>query len=240
MRLAGVERPLGRLAGLGGRVEVRLADLEMDDVAALRLEGSRPGGDLERGLGADVAHPFGDAHLRLRPRWGRPARPGPMVRAVYRRFRTTGRRRLADRDRARIAAMTRFFDLDEANAAIPEVRTILESLRDQRAELIRLRDEVLAHGSEEARSDAPAEANAGRRGGRSGEGPADDAAANPIDTDIRVLRLRMQGVIDRMQAGVVRIDELGITLREIESGLIDFPALATGRQYWIWWRPGSG
>jgi hypothetical protein len=136
--------------------------------------------------------------------------------------------------------MTRFYDLDKANAAIPEVRTILESLRDQRAELIRLRDEVLAQGSEEARSDAPAEANAGRRGRGSGDAPADDANANPIDTDIRVLRLRMQGVIDRMQAGVVRIDELGITLREIESGLIDFPALANGRQIWLCWRLGEG
>ncbi len=121
--------------------------------------------------------------------------------------------------------MTRFFDLDEANAAIPEVRTILESLRDQRAELIRLRDEVLAHGAAdeargEARGDAPAEAR--------------------TDADVRVLRLRMQGVIDRMQAGVVRIDEIGITLREIETGLIDFPALASGRQIWLCWRLGEG
>jgi hypothetical protein len=120
--------------------------------------------------------------------------------------------------------MTRFYDLDEANAAIPEVRTILESLRDQRAELIRLRDEVLAHDADEetrseARSDAPTEAK--------------------IDNDVRVLRLRMQGVIDRMQAGVVRIDELGITLREIETGLIDFPALASGRQIWLCWRLGE-
>jgi hypothetical protein len=50
----------------------------------------------------------------------------------------------------------------------------------------------------------------------------------------------MQGVIDRMQAGVVRIDELGITLREIDSGLIDFPALANGRQIWLCWRLGEG
>jgi hypothetical protein len=135
--------------------------------------------------------------------------------------------------------MTRFFDLDEANATIPEVRSILESLRDQRTELIRLRDEVLARGADEARSDAPAEANARRSGGRSSEGPVEDPAANPIDTDIRVLRLRMQGVIDRMQAGVVRIDELGITLRDIESGLIDFPALASGRQIWLCWRLGE-
>jgi hypothetical protein len=52
--------------------------------------------------------------------------------------------------------------------------------------------------------------------------------------------MRMQGVIDRMQAGVVRIDELGVTLREIETGLIDFPALASGRQIWLCWRLGEG
>jgi hypothetical protein len=52
--------------------------------------------------------------------------------------------------------------------------------------------------------------------------------------------MRMQGVIDQMQAGVVRIDELGVTLRDIESGLIDFPALVTGRQVWLCWRLGEG
>jgi hypothetical protein len=50
----------------------------------------------------------------------------------------------------------------------------------------------------------------------------------------------MQGVIDQMQAGVARIDELGITLRDIETGLIDFPALASGRQIWLCWRLGEG
>ena len=137
--------------------------------------------------------------------------------------------------------MTRFYDLDEANATLPEVRTILESLRDQRAELIRLRDEVLARGEEaEARSDAPTEANVGGGGRRPPEAAGDDSAGDAVDTDIRILRLRMQGVIDRMQAGVVRIDELGITLREIETGLIDFPALASGRQIWLCWRLGEG
>jgi len=43
-----------------------------------------------------------------------------------------------------------------------------------------------------------------------------------------------------MQAGVARIDELGVTLREIETGLIDFPALVTGRQVWLCWRLGEG
>jgi len=127
--------------------------------------------------------------------------------------------------------MTRFYDLDEANDAIPEVRTILEALRDQRAELIRLRDEVLeATGS----TDVAAETAQARE-----EGKTATDASTATDADLRVLRLRMQGVIDRMQAGVVRIDELGITLREIETGLIDFPALASGRQIWLCWRLGE-
>jgi hypothetical protein len=149
--------------------------------------------------------------------------------------------------------VTRFFDLDEANDALPEVRTILESLRDERAELIRLRDQVLLHRSpNDAPASAPTEANVGG-GSRPGEpaespdgggpasspsGPTEDPAAT--DPQVRILRLRMQGVIDRMQAGVARIDELGVTLREIETGLIDFPALASGRQIWLCWRLGEG
>jgi hypothetical protein len=145
--------------------------------------------------------------------------------------------------------MTRFFDLDEANAALPEVRAILESLRDERIELIRLRDEVLLHRSpSDAPAIAPTEANVGGssrpadvgEGAESGPGggPAGEPGAH--DPEVRILRLRMQGVIDRMQAGVARIDELGVTLREIETGLIDFPALASGRQIWLCWRLGEG
>ena len=147
--------------------------------------------------------------------------------------------------------MTRFFSLDEANATLPEVRAILESLREERAELIRLRDQVLLHRPpSDAPTEAPTEANVGG-GSRSGEvvegetgtpvGPGGGPAEQPAqDPEVRVLRLRMQGVIDRMQAGVARIDALGITLREIETGLIDFPALASGRQIWLCWRLGEG
>jgi len=149
--------------------------------------------------------------------------------------------------------VTRFFDLDEANEALPEVRAILESLRDERAELIRLRDQVLLHRTgTESPASAPTEANVGGASRPSdpveapdagsaatpGAGPTEDPAAN--DPEVRILRLRMQGVIDRMQAGVSRIDELGVTLREIETGLIDFPALASGRQIWLCWRLGEG
>ncbi|HEV8698317.1 MAG TPA: DUF2203 family protein, partial [Candidatus Limnocylindrales bacterium] len=104
--------------------------------------------------------------------------------------------------------MTTFYDLDEANARIPEVRDLLTLLRDERDELIRLRD-------------------------RSQEPDADDE-------ERRRIHLRMQGIVDQMQAAVVRIDEWSITLRDIGSGLIDFPALVNGRQVCLCWRLGEG
>jgi hypothetical protein len=124
--------------------------------------------------------------------------------------------------------MARFYDLDRANARVPELRDILELLRDQRAELIRLRDLVLERQSA---VEAGTESGSG-----SARGPSDD---DEPDDELRLIRLRMQGLIDQMQAGVARIDALGITLRDIESGLIDFPALTSGRQIWLCWRLGE-
>jgi hypothetical protein len=123
--------------------------------------------------------------------------------------------------------MARFYDLDDANARLPELREILGALRDQRGELIRLRDQVLE------RQEA-VEAGGGRAAEASGE------SGEASDDELRLIRLRMQGVIDQMQAGVARIDALGIALRDIESGLIDFPALVSGRQICLCWRLGEG
>jgi len=135
--------------------------------------------------------------------------------------------------------MARFFDIDGANAALGELRTILETLRDERSQLIALRD---AFARLTARATAPPGESSGGESVVPDERPAPDAADDPSPAaeDRRRLRLRMQGVIDQMQAGVARIDELGVTLREIETGLIDFPALVSGRQVWLCWRLGEG
>lgn len=122
--------------------------------------------------------------------------------------------------------MSRFYDIDAANAAIPELDGIVGILREQRAELVRLRDEVLAAGSGGATSPTPVTAPT-----------ATGEAQSP--NDLRLIRLRMQGLIDQMAAGVARIDALGLTLRDIERGLVDFPALVSGRQVWLCWRHGD-
>ena len=104
--------------------------------------------------------------------------------------------------------MTRFYDIDDANATLPGLDSILTTLADQRDELIRLRDQVAADETPEAE-------------------------------ELRRIRLRMQGLVDQMAAGVARIEEMGITLRDIPGGLIDFPALVNGRQVWLCWRRGE-
>lgn len=112
--------------------------------------------------------------------------------------------------------MTRYYAIDEANATLPEVERILIALRDQREELINLRDRVVAAS------------------------PPDDETPTPGAAEqIRLLRLGMQGLIDQMQAGVARLVEMDITLRDIAGGLIDFPALVTGRPIWLCWRLGE-
>jgi hypothetical protein len=112
--------------------------------------------------------------------------------------------------------MTRYYAIDEANAALPEVDRILAALRDQRAELIALRDDAVATTGEDGQ-------------------PATEQSAE----ELRMLRLRMQGLIDQMQAGVARLVDLDITLRDISTGLIDFPALMSGRHIWLCWHLGE-
>lgn len=126
--------------------------------------------------------------------------------------------------------MTRFYDIDAANAAVPELDGILSVLAEQRAELVRLRDEVLASGS--GGGDGAPTAIAERPSGTPDADP-------PLVDDLRLTRLRMQGLIDQMAAGVARIDALGLTLRDIEHGLVDFPALVSGRQVWLCWQRGE-
>jgi hypothetical protein len=149
--------------------------------------------------------PIGSSRRANRPlrRWTGPG-TGPRSRRRYNR------------------AVSRFFSLDDANALVPELAVVVGRLRDQRDELIGLRD-----------------AYRDREGVVVGEVMAEEPEAEAGDPELRRLRLRMRGIVDQMQADVAWLDERSIVLRDISTGLLDFPALVSGRQVWLCWRLGE-
>jgi hypothetical protein len=118
-----------------------------------------------------------------------------------------------------------FYDFDRANAMLPEVRETLLRLRDQRDEVVAVRDRIV-------------ELNAPAVAGAVASAPAGASSAEAA-RETQQLRLRMQGLVDQMQAAVIELDGCGIELREISTGLIDFPAMVAGRPIWLCWRLGE-
>ena len=130
--------------------------------------------------------------------------------------------------------VTDFYGIDRANARLPEVRGVLEQLRSQRLELIVLRDRLVAA---RRRVEAPGD---GRTLVDEALGEmAGGAAGSAASESPRVLDARIRAVIDQMEAAVARLDAWSVQLRDIEGGLVDFPALVNGRQVWLCWQLGE-
>lgn len=130
--------------------------------------------------------------------------------------------------------MSRFYTIDAANERLPDVRAVLERLRDERRALAELRDEAAT------RVEALRGAGVAGRATETEPDAADLERWFREDADLRAIRLRMQGLVDQMQAAVTELVDWDVTLRDIETGLVDFPALASGRQIWLCWRLGEG
>ena len=124
--------------------------------------------------------------------------------------------------------MPDFYDIDRANARLPELRQTLEVLLSLRLELIQVRDRI-------ADLNLPQPVMGGASPGASPAG----ARSAEVEAETNRLRMRMQGLVDQMQAAVIEIDSWGIVLRDIQTGLVDFSALVAGRQVWLCWRLGE-
>ncbi len=110
--------------------------------------------------------------------------------------------------------MARYFAIDEANARLADVQPLLQQLKADRDEVARLQPQI-------------------ERGQKS-NGSAEHAE------QLAEIEVEQRHAVRRMQDAVNQIDEWGITLRDINTGLIDFPALASGRPIWLCWRMGEG
>ena len=110
--------------------------------------------------------------------------------------------------------MVRYYDIDAANARVDELRPLLEALRTDR----------------DAIGDAQRELNRFRET----NGNADHAA------DLARREQSIRQAVRRMEQAVAQIEAWSVTLRDISSGLVDFPALVSGRPVWLCWRLGEG
>lgn len=110
--------------------------------------------------------------------------------------------------------MSRYYDLDAANARVLELRPVLEALRADR--------------------DAVAEATHELEAFRGSNGNREHVHELGVRED------RIRTLVRHMEALVRQIDAWGVTLRDIGSGLVDLPALVNGRPVWLCWKLGEG
>ena len=122
--------------------------------------------------------------------------------------------------------VSRLYSLEDANALVPDLAVVAARLRDERNELVGLRDAYRDREGVLVENLVAGEPVAG-------------GTMEVDDPELRRLRLRMRGLVDQMQADVAWLDERDIVLRDIRTGLLDFPALVSGRQAWLCWRLGE-
>jgi hypothetical protein len=105
----------------------------------------------------------------------------------------------------------KLFTIQEANALLPSVRTILA--RIQRA-----------HGRlSPYREDARQAAQAAEQGG----GGIEDGVAYAV-------------ILTELTSAMTELDALGVQLKDFERGLVDFPSLRDGRVVLLCWQMGEG
>lgn len=109
--------------------------------------------------------------------------------------------------------MPRYYSIDEANARLEELRPLLERLRQDRDKVAERQHDLVAFRST-------------------------NGNASHVD-ELTRREAAIAVIVADMEAAVRRIEGWDVTLRDIGSGLIDFPALASGRPIWLCWRLGE-
>ncbi|HQY90010.1 MAG: DUF2203 domain-containing protein [Caldilinea sp.] len=104
---------------------------------------------------------------------------------------------------------TRFFTLEEARATLPQVKSLMEQVQRARREILRLRPEAL-----------PVIEQAAFNGG------------NRLMGELAVHAMRLE-------QGVKDILVLGVMIKDIDAGLVDFIGVRNGREIYLCWRYGE-
>jgi hypothetical protein len=110
----------------------------------------------------------------------------------------------------------RFFTPSEANSALAEVAPVAERLVALRARMREL----------EAGQAELVTAIAGNGGGYAA-------------SDLNAMQAEFQGLADALRACLERLEEIGVVVKDLDSGLVDFPARREGDEVELCWRVGE-
>ncbi len=111
---------------------------------------------------------------------------------------------------------TRFFTPDEANSALGDVRVAAERLVAVHARMREL------DGAQASLINAI--------GGNGGGYAA---------SDLNAAQSELHGLVDAARACLQRLEELGVVVKDPDTGLLDFPALRNGEQVELCWHVGE-
>ncbi len=103
-------------------------------------------------------------------------------------------------------ASPRYFTVDEANAVLPEVRRIVGKMLAAREAIVKARPEVW-----------PILEKSVNNGGAKKAG-------------------ELIFEFEKVQTAVKQLTEVGLQLKDVNTGLVDFPSLRDGREVYLCWR----
>lgn len=115
--------------------------------------------------------------------------------------------------------MSKSFTLEQVNQMLPEVERRLTSIREKRAIYLRVHDAVFV---QELARDAEKKAGA-------------DLFESDLDKDIQ----NLEETIYDLAKEIDQLIEMGLILRSIDSGLIDFPGSHQGERVFFSWKTGE-
>jgi hypothetical protein len=110
----------------------------------------------------------------------------------------------------------RFFTTEEARAALPEVRTYAERLVGGRADELAARARL-------AELTAPIAGN--------GHGTDGELAAS--------LRHEVERAQAEVMAALEGLDAIGVLVKDVDAGLVDFPSVRDGNEVFLCWQLGE-
>src|SRR5215213_594505 len=112
----------------------------------------------------------------------------------------------------------RVFTLEEANAILPKLQSVVGEQLRRRAEI---------------------EASLVRLGKELGDVP-ERIVLDPADsTDVRDLKRDLMRRIEEYRAGWREVEEMGAVLKDARTGLIDFYGRVDGKLVWLCWKYGE-